>query len=76
MTADERTKVLTLVDQDFAAADQPLLSVLVAASSPTMTWAYQQVALSLGLALPEEDEDLADVIEADTEHAHHYWKHH
>ncbi|MFD0039283.1 hypothetical protein ACFVIZ_16780 [Streptomyces anulatus] len=75
MTAAERTRALTLVDEDSAAADQPLLSVLVAASNPVMARTYRQVVLNLGLAAPEEDDALFDVIEADTEHVHRFWKH-
>ncbi|KQX27290.1 MULTISPECIES: hypothetical protein [Streptomyces] len=75
MTAAERTRALTLVDEDSAAADQSLLSVLVAASNPVMARTYQQVVLSFGPAAPEEDDVLFDVIEADTEHVHRFWKH-
>ncbi|MFJ9638626.1 hypothetical protein [Streptomyces sp. NPDC101178] len=75
MTPAERTKVLTLVDQSSAATDQPLLSVLVAASSPALAQSYQQVVLNLGMAVPDDDEGLADVIEADTDHVHRFWKH-
>lgn len=74
MTDDDRTKVLVLVDQKSASTDQPLLTVLLAASSPTLARSYRQVALSIGLALPDDDEVLADIIEADTEHALRYWK--
>ncbi|MFF3733367.1 hypothetical protein ACFYXM_24385 [Streptomyces sp. NPDC002476] len=74
MTAAERVQVLTLVDQDAAAGDQPLLSVLVAAGDPAMAQAFQQVALYLGLAVPEDAEGLSDVIAADTEHAHRFWR--
>ncbi|MEV5620368.1 hypothetical protein [Streptomyces bacillaris] len=74
MTADDRTKVLILVDQASASANQPLLSVLMAAGSPALARSYRQVALGLGLTLPDDDEALADIIEADTEHAHRYWK--
>lgn len=75
MTPAERTKVLTLVDQSSAATDKPLLSVLVAASSPALAQSYQQVVLNLGMAVPDDDEALADVIEADTDHVHRFWKH-
>ncbi|MFI2470959.1 hypothetical protein ACH475_32050 [Streptomyces globisporus] len=74
MTDDDRTKVLILVDEASASTDQPLLTVLMAAGSPTLARSYQQVALSVGLALPDDDEVLADIIEADTEHALRYWK--
>ncbi|MFI9019181.1 hypothetical protein ACIGZI_34670 [Streptomyces griseus] len=75
MTPAERTKVLTLVDQSSAATNQPLLSVLVAASSPALAQSYQQVVLNLGMAVPDDGEGLADVIEADTDHLHRFWKH-
>ncbi|MFE5096631.1 hypothetical protein ACFRCI_41555 [Streptomyces sp. NPDC056638] len=74
MTAAERVQVLTLVDQGAAAGDQPLLSVLVAAGDPAMAQAFQQVALHFGLAVPEDAEGLSDVIAADTEHAHRFWR--
>ncbi|MGW2090397.1 hypothetical protein [Streptomyces sp. NPDC001880] len=72
MTAAERVQVLTLVDQGAAAGDQPLLSALVAAGDPAMAQAFQQVALHLGLAVPEDAEGISDVIAADTEHAHRH----
>lgn len=75
MTPAERTEVLTLVDQSSAATDEPLLSVLVAASSPALAQSYQQVVLNLGMAVPDDNEGLADVIEADTDHVHRFWKH-
>ncbi|MEV7856518.1 hypothetical protein, partial [Streptomyces sp. NPDC088183] len=34
----------------------------------------QQVALHFGLAVPEDTEGLSDVIAADTEHAHRFWR--
>ncbi|MFJ2875480.1 hypothetical protein [Streptomyces sp. NPDC087298] len=74
MTAAERVQVLTLVDQGAATGDQPLLSVLVAAGDPAMAQAFQQVALHFGLAVPEDTEGLSDVIAADTEHAHRFWR--
>ncbi|MCQ1579331.1 hypothetical protein [Streptomyces parvus] len=74
MTDDDRTKVLILVDEESASTDQPLLTVLLAAGSPTLARSYQQVARSVGLALPDDDEVLADIIEADTEHALRFWK--
>ncbi|WP_405901457.1 hypothetical protein OG242_32785 (plasmid) [Streptomyces sp. NBC_00727] len=74
MTAAERTKVLTLVDEGSASADQPLLSVLVAMNSPALAQTYRQVALNLGLEMPSDDDGLADVIRADSEHLHRYWR--
>jgi hypothetical protein len=74
MTLADRVQVLTLVDQA-TPVDQALLSSLVAASDPDMATAYRKVAHALGLDAPADDDDLRDVIEADVERVHQYWRH-
>ncbi|MGW5120852.1 hypothetical protein ACWEQ8_36255 [Streptomyces noursei] len=74
MNHAERVQVLTLVDQA-TPADQTLLSCLVAAGDPDMTSSYREVADALGLESPEDPTALRDVVDADVQQAHHYWRH-
>ncbi|MEU1107253.1 hypothetical protein ABZ408_40945 [Streptomyces tibetensis] len=75
MTLADRVQVLTLVDQA-TPADQALLSSLVAAGDPDMATSYRQVATALGLDVPGGDDDLRDVLKADVQQVHQYWRHH
>ncbi|MEU5632153.1 hypothetical protein ACH47C_23585 [Streptomyces rishiriensis] len=74
MTLADRVQVLTLVDQA-TPADQALLSSLVAAGDPDMTTSYRKAAAALGLDLPAGDDDLRDVLDADVQQVHQYWRH-
>ncbi|MFH8663079.1 hypothetical protein [Streptomyces afghaniensis] len=75
MTLADRVQVLTLVDQA-TPADQALLSSLVAAGDPDMATSYRKVAAALGLDVPAGDDDLRDVLKADVQQVHQYWRHH
>ncbi|WP_381805470.1 hypothetical protein [Streptomyces niveus] len=74
MTAAERIEVLTLAERQ-TPTDQPLLCSLVAVGDPSMAGAYRKVAAALGLEVPLSDDDLCDVLEADTEQVHQHWHH-
>ncbi|WP_340375730.1 hypothetical protein U5640_11665 [Streptomyces sp. SS7] len=74
MTLADRVQVLTLVDRA-TPADQALLSCLVAAGDPDMSTSYREVAGALGLDLPDDDDDLRDVLEADVQEVHDHWRH-
>ncbi|MFE0438896.1 hypothetical protein ACFW2K_28510 [Streptomyces nigra] len=74
MTLADRVQVLTLVDRA-TPADQALLSCLVAAGDPDMTTSYREVADALGLGLPDNDDDLRDVLEADVQQVYDHWRH-
>ncbi|MFI0862284.1 hypothetical protein ACH4RA_18880 [Streptomyces smyrnaeus] len=74
MHLDDRIQVLTLVDKT-TPSDQALLSCLVAAGDPELTTAYRTIADQLGLDAPADDEDLRDVLEADVDQIHAYWRH-
>lgn len=74
MTLADRIQVMILVDQA-TPADQALLSSLVAAGDPDMTTSYRKVAGALGLDLPDDDDDLRDVLEADMQQVHYHWRH-
>ncbi|ADI04352.1 hypothetical protein SBI_01231 [Streptomyces bingchenggensis BCW-1] len=36
---------------------------------------YRKVASTLGLDLPDDDDDLRDVLEADMQQVHDHWRH-
>ncbi|PJN36655.1 hypothetical protein CG747_32540 [Streptomyces sp. CB02959] len=55
-------------------ADQALLSCLVAAGDPNIASSYREVAGALGLESPEDPSVLRDVVDADVQQAHHYWR--
>ncbi|WP_406369694.1 hypothetical protein OG788_07780 [Streptomyces sp. NBC_00647] len=74
MTLADRVQVLTLVDQS-TPSDQALLSSLVAAGDPDLTTSYRQIAGTLGLDIPPNDDDLRDIVEADVQQVHHHWRH-
>ncbi|MEU2721892.1 hypothetical protein [Streptomyces smyrnaeus] len=74
MHLNDRIQVLTLVDKT-TPSDQALLSCLVAAGDPELTTAYRTIADQLGLDAPADDEDLRDVLEADVDQIHAYWRH-
>ncbi|MFI9772459.1 hypothetical protein ACIHJG_37255 [Streptomyces sp. NPDC052415] len=73
-TLADRAQILALVDQA-TPADQALLSSLVAAGDPDMTTSYRKIAAALGLDMPAGDNDLRDVLKADVEQVHQYWRH-
>lgn len=47
----------------------------MAAGDPELTAAYRTIADQLGLDAPADDEDLRDVLEADVDQIHAYWRH-
>ncbi|MFJ9729397.1 hypothetical protein ACIRP3_42355 [Streptomyces sp. NPDC101209] len=74
MTLADRVQVLTVVDRA-TPSDQALLSSLVAAGDSEMTASYREVAAALGLDVPADDDDLQDVLDADVQQVHNYWRH-
>lgn len=70
----DRVEVLVLVDRK-TPADRAPLSSLVAIGDPIMTPYYRKVLTALGLVAPTDDDDLRDVLEADVEQVHSYWRH-
>ncbi|MEV6784774.1 hypothetical protein [Streptomyces sp. NPDC051098] len=40
-----------------------------------MTTSYREIAAALGLAVPSDDDDLRDVLDADVQQVHSYWHH-
>ncbi|UXY33237.1 hypothetical protein [Streptomyces sp. HUAS TT20] len=73
MTLADRVQVLTLADRA-TPADQALLSCLVAAGDPDMTTPYREVAGALGLGLPDDDDDLRDLLQANVQQVHEHWR--
>jgi hypothetical protein len=74
MRLAERVQVLALVNRA-TWTDQALLSCLIAAGDPDMTTSYREVAGALGLDLPDNDDDLCDVLEADMQQVYDHWRH-
>ncbi|MGW3060596.1 hypothetical protein ACWC98_32345 [Streptomyces goshikiensis] len=74
LTSNERVQVLVQVDRP-TAGDEPLLSSLLAAGDPHFAYQYyRHVLTALGLDAPDSDEDLRDVVEADTEQVFTDWR--
>ncbi|GAA4680354.1 hypothetical protein [Streptomyces youssoufiensis] len=74
LSTDERVRVLIQVDQS-TAADEPLLSSLLAAGDPHFAYQYyRRILTALGLDAPDDDEDLRDVVEADAERVFTDWR--
>ncbi|MFC9261271.1 hypothetical protein ACFT25_15790 [Streptomyces hydrogenans] len=74
LTSNERVQVLVQVDRP-TAGDEPLLSSLLAAGDPHFAYQYyRHVLAALGLDAPADDEDLRDVVEADTEQVFTDWR--
>lgn len=73
MSLADRVQVLTLVDQT-TPTDQALLSSLFAAGDPDMTRSYRKVAGALGLSVPDNDDDLRDILDADVRRVHQDWR--
>ncbi|MFG3552165.1 hypothetical protein [Streptomyces sp. NPDC047725] len=74
LTSNERVQVLVQVDRS-TAGDEPLLSSLLATGDPHFAYQYyRHVLTALGLDAPDDDEDLADVVEADAEQVFTDWR--
>ncbi|MFF6888688.1 hypothetical protein ACFY9F_36560 [Streptomyces sp. NPDC012421] len=74
LTSNERVQVLVQVDRP-TAGDEPLLSSLLAVGDPHFAYQYyRHVLTALGLDAPDDDEDLRDVVEADTEQVFTDWR--
>ncbi|WP_406349250.1 hypothetical protein OHA44_36905 [Streptomyces sp. NBC_00144] len=69
-------ELLYLVDRD-TAADEPLLSTLLAVydPDPSVLSAFREAASRLDLDLPDDPDDLRDVLEADAQVIHDVWSH-
>ncbi|MFE2541726.1 hypothetical protein [Actinacidiphila glaucinigra] len=75
LSPGDQARVLTLAD--CATEDnQPPLSTLLAAGDPDAVPAYRASATSLGLTLPEDPDDLHDVLQADAAHLYRLWPSH
>ncbi|MCX5345913.1 hypothetical protein [Streptomyces atratus] len=74
LSSNERVQVLVEADRS-TAGDEPLLSSLLAAGDPHFAYQYYRHVLNaLGLDAPDDDEDLRDVVEADTEQVFTDWR--
>ncbi|MFD5426362.1 hypothetical protein [Streptomyces sp. NPDC127084] len=74
LTSSERVQVLVQVDRS-TAGDEPLLSSLLAAGDPHFAYQYyRHVLTALSLDAPDDDEDLRNVVEADTEQVFTEWR--
>lgn len=74
LSTEEHVQVLVQVDQS-TAADEPLLSSLLAAGDPHFAYQYyRRVLAALGLDAPDDDDDLRDVVEADAERVFTDWR--
>ncbi|MFD8194688.1 hypothetical protein [Streptomyces wuyuanensis] len=69
----EQVEVLYLADRD-TPADEPMLSTVLAVSDPSVLPAFRQAATRLGLELPDDPQDLRDVLDADLERLHTLWR--
>ncbi|WP_051853523.1 hypothetical protein [Streptomyces aureocirculatus] len=74
MSEADRERLIMRVDAT-SKRDEPLLSSVLAAGDPLLAEAYRLSVNRLGGQLPPDDRELLrEVIEADTDEAHAYWR--
>jgi uncharacterized membrane protein len=75
MSEEDRRRLIVRVDEA-AHPNEPLLSSVLAAADPQMAEAYRMSANTYGGQLPEDERELLrEVISADVQQTHAYWRH-
>jgi hypothetical protein len=73
LRSGDQAEILYQVDRD-TPTDEPLLSTVLAISDPGVLPAFRKAAARLGLDLPDDADDLQDVLEADVQALHDLWR--
>ncbi|MGP3777100.1 hypothetical protein ACTWJ8_40330 (plasmid) [Streptomyces sp. SDT5-1] len=73
MTHEDQVRLLIAVDEA-TPSDQALLSSLLAAADTGVRKQYPAIAAAAGLEVPDDEDDLRDVLDADVQQLHAHWR--
>ncbi|MFD5098103.1 hypothetical protein [Streptomyces albidochromogenes] len=73
LQSGDQAEILYQVDRD-TPSHEPLLSTVLAVSDPGVLPAFRQAAARLGLELPDDADDLQDVLAADVGALYDLWR--